>query len=94
MRLLRSPIRLPLLASALVLASSCGERVASTPTPPADLFARPARPAMPAEAVTSEAAFEKWREDVGDWGELLNARLYAACKWFEGVGVKVECGPN
>lgn len=46
---------------------------------------------MPAEAVTSEAAFEKWREDVADWGSALDARLYAACKWFEGVGVSVTC---
>lgn len=92
MQLLRSRIRLPLLASVLVLVSSCGDRVASTPTPPADLFARPARPVMPAEAVTSEAAFEKWREDVADWGATLDARLYAACKWFEAAGVTVDCG--
>lgn len=47
---------------------------------------------MPAEAVTSEAAFEKWREDVDDWGLAVDARLYAACKWFRGVGVRVHCG--
>lgn len=46
---------------------------------------------MPAEALNSEAAFEKWREDVSDWGDMLDARLLAACKWFESVGVGVEC---
>lgn len=86
-----SPIVRCLIASALALCSSCAERVAPLPAPPADLFDRPARPVMPAEALESEAEFERWREDVFDWGQALDARLAAACHWLRDAGHQVIC---
>lgn len=47
---------------------------------------------MPAAALTSETAFEGWRDDVDDWGRDGDRRFWAACKWFEDAGVKVLCG--
>lgn len=61
-------------------------------SPPAALFQRPEEPRMPLAAATSEAAYEKWREDQADWGKVLDSRFYTACQWFLVAGVKVECG--
>jgi hypothetical protein len=94
MRFHTSRIALPLIASALALAlSGCGkEQPRPNLTPPAALFQRPERPVMPPEAVSSEAAYEKWREDQADWGKKLDSLFYGACKWFEGAGMAVSCG--
>lgn len=48
---------------------------------------------MPAEALGSEAVFERWREDVFDWGATLDARMAAACAWFKDAGYSVICPP-
>lgn len=88
----RSPIARLLIVSAAVLVSSCGAQVRSTPTPPADLFARPARPQITPEALTSERAYEAWREDRNDWGIALDNAMWRACRWFADAGAAVTCG--
>lgn len=48
---------------------------------------------MPPEAVSSEAAYEAWREDVSDWGDGLAAQMRRACDWFRRAGVQsLDCG--
>jgi len=108
MRFPASRIRLLLIASVPVLASSCAGRPPSTVSlnPPAKLFgcsdaetsADPAgclvRPRIPADALTSEKAFEAWRDDIDDWGKREEAQRYAGCVWLKKVGVTVNCGPQ
>ena len=81
-----------LLVSALAPATSCTP--AASLTPPAELFHRPPKPVMPIAAVTSEDAYEDWREDVDDWGDDLDARIWAACRWFGDADIAVACGPT
>lgn len=88
-----SRIRRLALASALVLASSCNGK--PTPpaslNPPADLFAAEPAPQITTEALTSERAFERWRDDRDDWGKRGWAALHTACRWFADAGVPVTC---
>ncbi|HYI43715.1 MAG TPA: hypothetical protein VD768_08855 [Sphingomicrobium sp.] len=46
---------------------------------------------MPPEALTSEAAYEGWREDVNDWGETNAGVIDRACWWFQDAGIKLDC---
>lgn len=46
---------------------------------------------MPPEAVTSEEAYEKWREDVNDWGDTVAGISDRACHWLQDAGVKLDC---
>lgn len=46
---------------------------------------------MPPEAVSSEQAYEKWREDVNDWGEGNAGIIDRACWWLQDAGVKLDC---
>lgn len=46
---------------------------------------------MPAEAATSEAAYEGWVSDHVDWGRGLNAAMLNACLWFRDAGYHVIC---
>jgi hypothetical protein len=63
------------------------------PSPPADLFTRPAYPEIPAEALTDERAYEAWREDGLDWGKRLDAGMYDACAWVKAVvWPDLDCG--
>lgn len=96
MRYAISLIRLPALASALLLAPACAPRhvAVALPTPPADLFARPAEPDTPIEALTSEAVAENAKQDKIDWGRDIDARFHAACVWVRDVAkLSVDCGP-
>lgn len=80
-----------------MLASSCKDRLPppASLNPPADLLKRPDKPKMPPEALTSEAAFEGWREDVNDWGEGLAGTVDRACWWFKDAGVtSLDCRPR
>lgn len=87
------PIRFLALGSALVLVSSCGDR--SRPvvgiTPPADLLTRQAEPPMPAEALTSEEAYERSRDAKIEWGLSNAAIIDRACKWLKDAGVTLNC---
>lgn len=88
-----------LLASALVLASSCGhkdERPKSAPplSPPADLLVREDRPVLTAEALASEDAYEDWVSDVDDWGKVNAAIIDRACWWLQDAEVEVICRPR
>jgi len=50
---------------------------------------------MPPEALSSEAAYEGWREDVGDWGEEVAAIVDRACHWFADAGLTaLRCRPR
>lgn len=75
-----------------VLSSCAKQTPPANLAPPADLFARPAQPRIGSDALTSEKAYEAWREDTFDWGKALDARLYVACRWFADAGVAVTCG--
>ena len=55
---------------------------AALPLPPADLFNRADRPAVTAEALTSDAAAEKLDRDRDDWGKRTALSLDAACRWM------------
>jgi len=77
----------------LVLASSCAGRP-DLPRPPADLLARPDKPAIAAEALTSERAFEAWRDDVDDWGTANAGTIDRACWWLADAGLKLDCRPR
>lgn len=85
--------RLPALASALALVSSCGDKppAPALPRPPADLLARADKPAIPPAALESEAAYEAWREDVNDWGEANAGIIDRACWWLADNGVEIGC---
>jgi hypothetical protein len=82
----------------LALASSCGGAGRTPPPanlePPPTLLARADKPVMPAEAVTSEQAYEAWREDVNDWGEENAGIVDRACWWLKDAGVKLDCRPR
>lgn len=85
-------IRPLLLASALVLVSSCGVKVPPPAlAPPADLLRHPVRPAISADALTSEQAYEAWRDDVDDWGKANADIIDRACWWFQDAGVVLTC---
>jgi len=88
--------RLLPLASALVLASSCHGRLPppSNLRPPANLLKRADEPQITPEALTSEAAFEKWREDQADWGKENAGIIDRACWWMLDAGVKLDCRPR
>lgn len=88
-------IRPLLLASALVLASSCAANQARPGlNPPADLLRHPPRPAIGTDALTSEQAYEHWRDDVDDWGKGNAAIIDRACWWFQDAGVTLACAPR
>lgn len=76
-----------------MLASSCADKLPppANLNPPADLLARADKPVMPPEALTSEAAYEGWREDVNDWGETNAGVIDRACWWFQDAGIKLDC---
>ena len=88
-------IRLLLLGSALALVSSCGAKQERPVLhPPADLLSHPARPAIGTEALTSEQAYEGWRDDVDDWGKGNADIIDRACWWFQDAGVTLTCAPR
>lgn len=90
------PTRLLALASALALVSSCAGKppIAARSRPPVDLFARPDRPEIPLEALTSEAAYEGWRDDDHDWGTAIAGVIDRACWWFVDAGYVLNCRPR
>jgi hypothetical protein len=49
---------------------------------------------MPAEALNSEAAYERWREDVNDWGDTTAGVVDRACWWLRDNGVELSCRPR
>jgi len=85
------PTKAFLLASALVLVSSCGDKARIPPpanlNPPANLLTHADEPAITAEAATSEAAYERWREDHSDWGTDNAGIIDRACWWFQDAGI-------
>lgn len=79
------PTRRPLLVLALACALSPGCATtppAEAPIPPPDLFARAPRPTPEADALTSEAAYERWVSALDAWGRDNARRLDAACRWW------------
>lgn len=86
-------IRLLVLASACVLASSCGDKPGPKVglNPPADLLARADEPAMTEEALTSEEAYERQRDAKIEWGRDNAALIDRACWWLQDAGVKLDC---
>lgn len=63
--------------------------------PPADLLARPAEPAMPVEALTSEEAYERARDGKIEWGIANAGIIDRACWWLTDAGVKgLQCTPR
>jgi hypothetical protein len=53
------------------------------------------KPVLPAEAVNSEAIYERWREDVNDWGEANAGVADRACWWLQDAGVRtLNCRPR
>lgn len=94
-----SPIRLLLLASTLALVLSCGDRARIPPpanlNPPANLLTHRDSPPIPAEAATSEKAYESWRDDKDDWGEENAGIIDRACWWLFDAGVTaLTCRPR
>ena len=89
MRRQASLIKALALGSALACAQSCAGP--ASPRLPADLFQRPAEPAIPPEAATSEAAYEKWNADHADWGRAVAAAFDNACAWLREAGLGATC---
>lgn len=89
MRQPTSQIRHLVLASVLVLVSSCSEkpRPAVGLNPPADLLTHSAEPATPVEALTSEEAYERSRDAKIEWGRDNASIIDRACWWMQDAGV-------
>lgn len=85
-------IRLFLLASVLgPVLTSCGKekpRPSVSVTAPADLLSRADEPPMPAEALTSEEAYERARDAKVEWGRTNAGIIDRACTWLKSAGVK------
>lgn len=92
---MRSPTKLPLLASALALASCSANRVPpqtfSAP-PIADLTVEP-EPRLGVEALTSEAAYEGYNQAVLDWGRRGWAAVARLCRWTAAHDANTTCPP-
>lgn len=74
-----------MLASVLAFVPSCGGKAppADLPAPPAGLVADQIdpRPVIPADAATSESAYEAWVSDVFDWGARRDLQARRWCEW-------------
>ena len=93
----RFPIRALLLASALALASSCGDRPLSAGQkrpPVADLTPAP-EPQLDPAAVEkdSAAALDAYDAAHEAWGLGEHLKVRRLCWWFRDIGFKeLECG--
>ena len=85
------PATCPMLLRRLALVSACAlsGACATTPPaagpvghPPAELFARADRPEPGPDALTSDAAYERWVSALDAWGRDNARRLDAACRWW------------
>lgn len=82
--------RLPLLASALVLVSSCDAKPQSAGhlSPPASLLQHGPEPQMSAASLESEETYERERDAKIEWGRENASVIDRACRWFKDAGVK------
>lgn len=83
------------IVSVFAPAWSCSDKPRPTVdlNPPADLLARADEPAMPAEALTSEEAYERARDAKVEWGRTNAGVIDRACAWLATAGVKLKCRP-
>jgi hypothetical protein len=93
MRHATSLTKLLLLGSAPGLALACVQnpRPQVAISPPADLLTRTAEPSTPAEALTSEEAYERSRDAKIEWGRKNAGIIDRACKWLKDACVTLTC---
>lgn len=92
MRCLMLPL---LLVSALALASCSASRVPLLPPsapPVADLTVEP-EPPLGVEALTSEAAYERWNDSIRAWGRKGWDQVARLCRWHGTRGAELSCPP-
>jgi hypothetical protein len=88
--------KLLLLGSVAALVSACEPK----PRPqvalslPADLLLREPEPVTPAEALTSEEAYERSRDAKIEWGRANAGVIDRACWWMQDAGVTINCAPR
>lgn len=97
---MRSPayrIAALVLVSTFAPAFSCSDRTPPPAplSPPADLLQRADKPVLSVEGANSEAAFERWREDVNDHSDAGDGIIDRACWWFQDAGIRLlTCRPR